>query len=168
MITRYKVKETTIVPTNPNDKAIVYISDKVFNSVGEAEAHIEKIKSRTVELFGSDPEVVREYKIMDVVCGYANNKGYSDIHPYEIVKVISDKTIEIREMDSKELPWKRDWHEGGFAGHLANQNKQKWDIKPNEKNKPIKARLRKDGYFHSNVGKHYIEAEPRRFYDYNF
>ena len=37
-----------------------------------------------------------------------------------------------------------------------------------EENPIIKARLRKDGYFHSVVGKHYIEKSPRKFYDYNF
>jgi len=160
MITRYKIEETTTVPSNPNDEATIYVSE-LFNSVKEAQAFIDK---RNV----LHAEIVREYKIIDVVCGYANNSGYSDIHPYEIVKVISDKTIEIREMDAEELPWKRDFHEGGFFGHTANQDKQKWDIKPNAKKQPIKAQLKKDGYFHSNVGKHYIEAEPRRFYDYNF
>tara|TARA_S200002703_G_scaffold123831_1_gene109819 strand:+ start:558 stop:1040 length:483 start_codon:yes stop_codon:yes gene_type:complete len=160
MITRYKVEEKTTVPSNPNDEATVYVSN-LFNTVGEAEAYIEKRKT-------PHPEIVREYQIIDVICNYANNSGYSDMHPYEIVSVISDKTIEIREMDSEELPWKRDFHEGGFFGHTANQDKQKWDIKSNEKNQTFKARLRKDGYFHSNMGKHYIEAEPRRFHDYNF
>jgi hypothetical protein len=32
---------------------------------------------------------------------YANHYGYSDITPFEVVKVISDKTIEVREMDAE-------------------------------------------------------------------
>ena len=33
---------------------------------------------------------------------YANHIAYSDVNPFEVVKVISDKTIEIREMDAVE------------------------------------------------------------------
>jgi hypothetical protein len=28
---------------------------------------------------------------------YANHCGYSDVTPYEVVRVVSDKTIEVRE-----------------------------------------------------------------------
>ena len=31
---------------------------------------------------------------------YANHHGYSDINPHEIVRRVSDKTLEIREMDA--------------------------------------------------------------------
>ena len=161
MIPKYKVEEKTTVPNNPNDKAIVHIYGHCFKSQADAEAFIEKQNV-------SHPEIVRQFSIITENCSYANNGGYSDITPYEIVRVISDKTIEIREMDCEKLPWKPDWHEGGFSGHLANQDEQKWDIKSNEENSIIKARLRKDGYFHSEVGKHYIEKSPRKFYDYNF
>ena len=38
---------------------------------------------------------------------YANKYGYSDVYPYEIVRVISAKTIEVREMDAERDPnWK--------------------------------------------------------------
>ena len=161
MITRYKVEEKTTVPNNPNDKAVVHRYGDSFNTALEAEAFIEK---RNVP----HPEIVRQFSIIKENCSYANNGGYSDITPYEIVRVISDKTKEIRQLDCEKLPWKKDWHEGGFSGHLANQDEQKWDIKSNEENPIIKARLRKDGYFHSVVGKHYIEKSPRKFYDYNF
>ena len=161
MILKYKVEEKTTVPNNPNDKAVVHIYGHCFKSQADAEAFIEKQNV-------SHPEIVRQFSIITENCSYANNGGYSDITPYEIVRVISDKTIEIREMDCEKLPWKPDWHEGGFSGHLANQDEQNWDIKSNEENSTIKARLRNDGYFHSEVGKHYIEKSPRKFYDYNF
>ena len=35
------------------------------------------------------------------IMNYANHYGYSDVTPYEVVKVISDKTIEVREMDAE-------------------------------------------------------------------
>ena len=46
---------------------------------------------------------------------YANMIGYTDVSPHEIVKRISDKTIEIRSMDAELDPsWKREVHPGGF------------------------------------------------------
>lgn len=66
---------------------------------------------------------------------YANHYGYSDVNPFEVVKVISDKTIEVREMDSEKDPsWVPNWHVGGFAGHCSNQQEQKWFIKSNAEN----------------------------------
>ena len=65
---------------------------------------------------------------------FANRHGYSDCEPYEVVEVINDKKMVIREMDCTQLPWKKDWHEGGFAGHVANQHEQKWKIESNYKN----------------------------------
>ena len=58
---------------------------------------------------------------------YANQFGYSDVSPCEVVKVISEKTMEIRYMDTEALPWKREFHPGGFFGNTSNQNEQKWN-----------------------------------------
>ena len=33
---------------------------------------------------------------------FANRCGYSDVHPYEIVRIVSDKCIEVRAMDTGE------------------------------------------------------------------
>ena len=108
------------------------------------------------------------YSIEPFTYGYANHIGWTDVNPYEIVKVISDKTIEIRAMDAKKLPWKAEWVEGGFAGHCTNQRDQKWDIVSNDDVPTVRARLRKDGYYHSSHGKHLLGESPRKFYDYNF
>lgn len=99
---------------------------------------------------------------------FANFCGYSDNEPYEIVRVVSEKTIEIRLMDYSENKVKMDFHAGGFSAHCSNQHKQEYDYTKNENNPVIRARLRKDGRFHSVYGKHVISAKPNRFYDYNF
>ena len=99
---------------------------------------------------------------------YANMLGYSDVEPYEVVKVISDKTIEIRAMDSKALPWKRDFHPGGFFGHTSNQNEQKWDITSNEDNPVFRIRLGKKGWKNAGGSRFQLADEPRKFYDFNF
>ena len=101
--------------------------------------------------------------------GYANESGYSDVYPYEIVKVVSENTIEIRPMDTeRDYSAKLEWVSGGFAGHCVNQDKQKWFIKSNPNNPVKRIRRRKDGYFYNHCNRVYLEQEPRKFRDYNF
>jgi hypothetical protein len=100
---------------------------------------------------------------------YANRIGYSQVYPYEIIRVISDKTIEVREMEALPDPnWKPRILPGGFAGHCENQYEQTWIIVSNTKNPVIRIRKRKDGQWYSNMGRHVFEDKPRYFYDYNF
>lgn len=102
--------------------------------------------------------------------GYANESGYSDMYPYEIVKVVSENTIEIRPMDAeRDDSVKLKWVPGGFAGHCVNQGEQKWFYKSNPDNPVKRIRRRKDGYFYSGYNtRYYLEQEPRKFHDYNF
>ena len=101
---------------------------------------------------------------------YANQYGYSDVYPFEVVKVISDKTIEIREMDAeRDESVKLEWVAGGFAGHCVNQRDQRWFITSNPEGRVIRLRLRKDGRWYDVHGNRYgLSAKPDRFYDYNF
>lgn len=101
---------------------------------------------------------------------YANHIGYSDVEPHEVVRVISDKTIEIRRMEAEELPWDKEWYAGGFAGHLANQRDQKWNItSAPEKFKVFRIRLHKNGEWRDSDGRRFRLADkPVKFYDYNF
>ena len=87
---------------------------------------------------------------------YANHIGYSDINPYEVVKVISDKTLEVREMDAKLAEGEKpQFIVGGFAGHCVNQRELKYDISSNDSNPVVRIRLRKNGYFYSNTGERF-------------
>ena len=100
---------------------------------------------------------------------YANLIGYSDVTPYEVVRVISAKTIEIREMDAvKDPSFKLEFIVGGFVANCTNQNDQKWVITSKEDRPTIRARLQKNGKWKSVFGQHSISNEPTRFYDYNF
>ena len=100
---------------------------------------------------------------------YANLVLHTDVEPFEIVRVVSDKTIEIRKMSTElNKNWKPQIDVGGFVGHCTNNNTQKWNITSNKKNPVVRARLRKDGRFYSAYGKHCIEDTPRKKYDYNF
>ena len=101
---------------------------------------------------------------------YANRIGYSDVDPYEIVKRIGDKAIEVREMDAvRDKSVTLEFIPGGFCGHTVDQEKQKWIITSNPNNPVIRLRLHKDGSWRSAGGsRHLLAEEPRKFYDYNF
>tara|TARA_R100001244_G_scaffold131264_1_gene104302 strand:- start:3 stop:566 length:564 start_codon:yes stop_codon:yes gene_type:complete len=110
---------------------------------------------------------------LKAVKSFAYSKGYTDCSPFEVVRVISAKCVQIRAMDSEQLEWKKDWSMGGFAGHLNNQRDQKWEITSNKDNHSFKIRFSnpKNGYAtwkdaHGN--KYNMSEAPYKFYDYNF
>lgn len=85
---------------------------------------------------------------------YANQKLFSDVNPYEIVKKISEKTLEIREMDSKNI--------GESYG-------QEWEFSSNMQNPIVRIRLRKNGIWKDSKGiKYRLSLTPERYYDYGF
>ena len=101
---------------------------------------------------------------------YANRHGYSDVEPFEIIRRISAKTMEVRGMSCQRDPtWKMDFVPGGFLGHVANQETQKWIISSDNEARIVRIRLRKDGRWYDSYGSRYVPNDkPIRFYDYNF
>ena len=102
---------------------------------------------------------------------YANHIGYSDVNPHEVVKVVSDKCLEIRAMNAERLnpENKLGFIAGGFMGHCSNQSAQEWAITSDKTASTFRIRLRKDGKWFDKHGSRYkIEDAPRKFYDYNF
>jgi len=100
---------------------------------------------------------------------YANHIGWSDVDPYEVVRVISEKTIEIREMDAKrDDSVKLEFIPGGFSAHCSNQSDQKWFITSNPENRVIRIRLGKKGWKDAHGRRFALSDEPVKFYDYNF
>ena len=100
---------------------------------------------------------------------YANLYGFSDVRPYEVVRVISDKTIEVRSMNATRDPeWQPNMIPGGFVAHCTNQNEQTWIIESNPSIETIRIRKRKDGKWYSSYGRHVLSEKPVYFYDYNF
>jgi hypothetical protein len=101
---------------------------------------------------------------------FANQYGYSDVYPFEVVKVVSDKTVEVREMEAeRDESVKLEWVVGGFAGHCTNQHDQKWHITSNDSNPVVRIRLSKSGVWKDKHGRKFgLSEQPVRFYDYNF
>jgi hypothetical protein len=100
---------------------------------------------------------------------YANHLGYSDINPYEVVRVVSDKTIEVREMDAeRDESVKLEWAVGGFSGVCLNQRDQNWFITSNAQNPVVRIRLGKNGWKDAHGRRFDLSDRPVKFYDYNF
>ena len=99
---------------------------------------------------------------------YINKYGYTDIHPFEIVRQVGTKTLEIRAMDTVLDPnWKMVAHIGGFCANVVN-NGGEWVITSNPANAITRVRLGNRGYKDKFGGVYRLSNEPVKFYDYNF
>jgi hypothetical protein len=106
---------------------------------------------------------------METKMKYANMIGWTDIAPYEVVRAVNAKLMEIREMAAVELPWEKQFFGGGFLGHVVNGEDQRWEITQNLDAPITRIRLHGDGKWYDKDGQRYALAdEPRRYYDYNF
>jgi hypothetical protein len=102
---------------------------------------------------------------------YLNEHGYSDVTPWEVVRVVSATTVEIRCMAAELAPdWKPQMVVGGFSAVAINNNSQRWQITPNPAAPVIRARLTKNGWWKiAGCSSRFIAADkPARFFDYNF
>ena len=102
---------------------------------------------------------------------FANQYGYTDITPYEVVRVVSEKTLEVRRMNYvRDESVKLDFVVGGFSNVCVNQRDQEWYITPNENEEVIRIRFSKaNNVWKSKYGdKFQLSDTPTRFYDYNF
>ena len=95
--------------------------------------------------------------------------GFSDLTPFEVVRVISDKVIEVREMQAEKGDWTPEYVSGGFACGCSNNHDQKWIISSNEAETIIKIRLQKSGKWQdANGNKYKMTQVPTKFVDHNF
>jgi hypothetical protein len=100
---------------------------------------------------------------------YANHIGYSDVNPYEIVRRVSDKTLEIREMKAERDPtYTPDFVPGGFCGTVVNQREQRWTITSDPISRVVRIRLGKKGWKDSGGNRYQLSDKPVKFYDFNF
>lgn len=102
---------------------------------------------------------------------YATHLGYSDRHAFEVVKVVSEKTLEIRRLKAERDPsWKPEYVPGGFSAVCTNMYEQKWLFESDPSAEVIRIRKKKG---HNDLwirkGFNYrLTEEPVEFYDYNF
>ena len=88
---------------------------------------------------------------------YANHIGWTDVNPAEIIKWVSEKTIDIRKMNADELSSKCD-----------KSNDQNWRIYSNVANPIFRIRLGKNGWKDSEKNHYTLAEKPKKYHDYNF
>ena len=174
MFTVYKISTNYTLHTNEFDSVDMQYefyrephtsSDAMYGTREEAEAVIETLSLR--KQIGKYTRVF-DYVVVPCEYGYANMHGWSDVAPFEIIRVISPKTIELRAMSAElDDEFKPEFVSGGFAGHCTNQGKQTYKYKSCPEGVVVRARLGKKGW-KSSHGRHVLSTEPRKFYDYNF
>lgn len=123
----------------------------IINQSGKAEDRLRKYKNSPLFKFR-----IRKF---------VNMHGYSDVHPYEVVRVISDKCVEIRALDTKQTVFPKNFQIGGFAAHCVDNHNQKYEYTSNPQNPVGRIRLSKKGW---GLGRYLMSDEPIKFYDYNF
>lgn len=106
---------------------------------------------------------------------FANLVLHTDVAPYEVIRKISETTVEIRQMKATLSPdWKPEISPGGFAGHCHNQRSQVWLYESDESAPIIRARRVKPSHsnrmmqWKSAYGMHRMSDKPCKFHDYNF
>lgn len=100
---------------------------------------------------------------------FANEKLYTDVKPFEIVEIRSDKKIMVRSMTAKKDPnFKLEQVVGGFSAYTVNNEDQTWLYGSDPDAPVISIRLNKAGWRDADGSRFYIETSPRRYFDYNF
>lgn len=101
---------------------------------------------------------------------YCNHCMWTDVDPYEVVRVISDECVIVRRMDTKQIEFPKQFFPGGFVGHFAdNRSGQKYEYISNPGNKEIKIRYSSArGCWGPKYMRFVMSDAPHKFYDYNF
>lgn len=124
--------------------------------------------------YTTDPEHIypkTELKKELFVHKFATYAGYTDCHPYEILKYNTPTKITVREMDAELDPnFKCNTIIGGFVGHVTNSRQQSYTYISNPEYREVAVRYSKAkrGWF-CKYGRRFILATtPYKYYDYNF
>lgn len=96
---------------------------------------------------------------------YANYKVGSDTYPFEVIRQVSPNVVEVRAMETKQVVFPVEFHQGGFCGHYSDNHNQKYEYFSNEQNPIIRINLSKKGW---GKGHYWMSEKPHKFYDYNF
>jgi hypothetical protein len=100
---------------------------------------------------------------------FMNQRGWSDVEPFEIVRVVSDKQVVVRGMTCTLSPeWKPQMSVGGFWGHVENNRSQEWVIVSDPTAPEFRVRLGKKGWKDAHGQQYSLADAPRKFHDYNF
>jgi len=108
-------------------------------------------------------------KLMEIK-SYANNHGYTDVNPFEVIRTISPTCVEVRAMRTVQTKFPKDFHAGGFAGNFSdNYDGQDYDYFSDPEAPVFKIRWsRAKRQWQSSYGRVFMSDKPYKHYDYNF
>lgn len=111
-----------------------------------------------------------ETRRMQEIKAYANNHGYTDVRPFEVIRTISPICVEIRAMRTVQTKFPQDVRVGGFSAHTVdNREGQDYDYFQDETQPIIRIRWsRAKRQWQGSHGRFYMADKPYKFYDYNF
>lgn len=105
---------------------------------------------------------------------YANQHFYTDVEPWEVVEIKSERLLVVRPMKATIKPEaKKALHDsftpGGFCGHFDN-SAQEWDYESDPNATTVKIRRHKDGAFYmaNDSTRFVISDKPCKHFYYNF
>jgi hypothetical protein len=130
-------------------------------------AEIKQVVSRMTDIENRLRSFLQGEYFSNKVRQYANEYLYSDIHAYEVVRIVSAKCVEVRRMDATIVKRPSDFSAGGFCGHYSDNHAQEWEFKSDKSNEIIKIRLTKKGWKNGHR-RFRMNDKPREFYDFNF
>lgn len=127
----------------------------------------EVVSAVTASVRNADNRL-REFKasayFINKIRPYVAKMGYTDIYPFEVVRVVSATCVEIRAMKCELVEKPVCLGVGGFAANFDN-NSQRWDCTPDAEAQVIRIRLGKKGW---GAGQFRMTDQPIKHYDYNF
>jgi len=135
-----------------------YIATQDRNEVKEVVSFMFKVEDRLKSFYNG------QY-FRTKIRQYCNKIGYSDVYPYEVVRVISANCVEVRMMDAVQVVFPQEFIIGGFVAHCADNSNQKYEYTSNENNSVERIRKGKKGWGN---GRFQMCDNPKKFHDYNF
>lgn len=96
---------------------------------------------------------------------YVSERLYTDVKAYEVVKVISDKIVEIRELKATPITTPQQFVPGGFVGTYLDNTNQTYHFESDTTNPIKRLHLSNRGW---GKGRFVMRDTPYKFHDYNF
>ena len=130
-----------------DDSLVSEIADKVFKAQDRLDSYKRSPRFR--------------HKIRE----YCNRSLGTDCIPYEVVRIVNERCVDIRRMDTKIITSPKKFHTGGFAAIVEDNDNQSYEYMSNETYTPVRIYLSKTGW---GKGTYIMSDQPVKFHDYNF
>ena len=147
------------------NKGLISISEWWDFIALENKDEVKEVVATSIKAQNRLQDYKRSFRFVNKIRSYVSLFLYTDVHAYEVVKVISDKCVEIRRLKATCTQQPKEFYPGGFSGHYADNHNQVWSFEQDQTAGIVKLRLGKKGW---GLGKYRMMDQPYEHYDYNF